>query len=395
MEALVRQHLPKERGLLDPSGCEIAPDLDWPSVDTAVAMSAAAPELIIGERPLAFFSLEKSWPERFHGYLLVTDRRVVGRYPRLNGTFVPVHLRYEWLQGVREKKGLLGSDLVVLHANQQHEIKLGIFNEQLKAFLEAVLALRPEERVPGPVPLCAPSEHDPTGAQHAHRSLVEDDPRTTFLLGYLAQAAASGVMPAGVAADLVARVVLQHRIDTCGRGVLDGSWMSPLGADDLSHVFVMTYGQPLAHQAQPMRSLTFDSRNKTDRFLDAVDSVSSAVGLAKDVVTLDVGSLVGAALGPKEVVTFSTMLRDAGAFSVFRLFGNQRPLSESSPFLAADVLVSLERREAAAILRRCVYGWSEPLPGLFERPSSEIIERFAAVVGPFDARVLGRPADQG
>ena len=46
------------------------------------------------------------------------------------------------------------------------------------------------------------------------------------------------------------------------------------------------------------------------------------------------------------------------------------------------------------VLRRCAYGWNENAHALLNTPSSDIIERFRAVVGEFDATVLGRPADQ-
>ena len=125
IENLVRQHLPKERGLLDGSGCLVRPDLPWWDVDLAIAHCAAAPEHALGENPLAFFSLEEDYPGSFEGFLLVTDRRLVGRYPRLDGRHGDVNVRYAWLQGAKLESGMLTTKVVVQHAGQVVEMHYG------------------------------------------------------------------------------------------------------------------------------------------------------------------------------------------------------------------------------------------------------------------------------
>ena len=141
-----------------------------------------------------------------------------------------------------------------------------------------------------------------------------------------------------------------------------------------------------------MRSLTFDSRRKVDQVLDGIDA---AMGVADSVMSLDAGGLIGAALGPKPTVQFTIMLRDAGSFGAFRLFAGNQPLSQKEPLLAEDVLYTIERLEAAALLRRCAFGWGGDVNTLLATPSSDIVARFQSVMGEFDPTILGRPRDQG
>jgi len=392
VEALVRQHLAKESELLDGSHCKLAPEWEWVDVCHAIARTAVAPEHQLGERPLAFFAMEKDYPESFNGYLLITDRRMVGRWPRLNGTFGQVHLRYAWVTAVKQEKGMLSNKLKVQHANQVIEMSFGPYCDQLKAFFDALLTVPPEQREPMPYGLPNATAEDPTGALGAKATLIHDDPRTVFLLDYLHQANAHGQMPPDIAGDLTTRLVIQHRNESCGRGVNDGSWMSPLGRDDLSNVLVALYQQPLHHVEDPHRSLTFDSRNKVDKLLDGLDKVAGAADLAADVFSLNAGGIagaaIGAAFGPKTINNFTALMMDTGSFCSFRLFAGNQPLSQAEPWLAEDVCRTLERLEGAMVLRRCAYGWGESVQNLLNVPLGDIVQRFSGVVGEFDARVL-------
>ncbi len=385
VEALIHQHLLLERGFL--SGGECMPVEDWPWIDVgeAIARCALAPEHLVGERTIALFTMEQDYPDCFQGFLLFTDRRVVGRYPRINGTHADVHLRYGWIGAAQLTKGMLSQKLTVQHGDQAVELAFGAYDEQLKAFFDALAQIPPAQREPAPRPLCAPSEADPTGARGAAAQLIEpDDQRNAFLLEYIARAHAAGEIPVEIGADLVSRVVLQSRNETFGRGVCDGSWMSPLGRDDLSNVLVALYKNPVRHVEEPDRALTFDVRNKVDKVLDAIDRVDA-------VLSLDVMG----AIGPTgDVNLFTCLMRDTGSFCSFRLLDGNLPLRQRAPDLTEELHAQLDRLEAVMVLRRCAFGWNAPATTLMHTPSSDLIARFASVMGDFDATILGRPQDQ-
>lgn len=383
VESLIHQHLLQERGFLDGGGCMVVEEWPWIDLGEAIARCAAAPEHLIGERPIALYTMEESYPECFHGFLLFTDRRVVGRFPRINGSFGDVHLRYGWTGPAQITGGMLSQKLVVGYGDQSVEMVFGAYNEKLKAFFDALAQIPAEHREPPQRPLCAPSEGDATGARGAAAHLIDDDARTAFLLEYVARSHEGGLMSPEIGADLVSRLVLQHRDERHGRGVCDGSWMSPLSRDDLSNVLVALYQSPVRHVEEPDRALTFDVRNKVDKVFDAIDKVDAV--LSFDVV---------GALGPKATNLFTCLMKDTGSFCSFRLFDGNLPLRQREPALAEQIHATLDRLEAAMVLRRCAYGWNDNATALLNVPSSDIVERFAAVVGPFDATVLGRPADQ-
>ena len=226
------------------------------------------------------------------------------------------------------------------------------------------------------------------GRPHRRRS---DDPRTAFLLHYVARAFEAGWLTDSIGADLVARLTLQHRNERYGRGVNDGSMLSPLGRDDLSHALVAIYQNPLQHVEQPHRTLTFDSRNRLEQVMDGVGSVVDGVDA---IAALDAGYLIGKAIGPKETTKFSVAMIESGPFSSFRTFAGHQALAQAAPHLASDLTYDLDRLEAALLLRRCACGWSEQAPALLNIPSSELITKLEAVMGRFDATVLGRPQDQ-
>ena len=46
---------------------------------------------------------------------------------------------------------------------------------------------------------------------------------------YVERACTNGLMPVDIAIDLVVRLTVQHRNESCGRGIYEGSWMSPRG----------------------------------------------------------------------------------------------------------------------------------------------------------------------
>lgn len=394
IEELVHRHLPKQSELLDGSWCHVGSDVLRLDVDEAIAHMPLALEHRIGERPLAFFSLEEHYPESFNAFLLFTDRRIMGRFPRLNGTFGEVHLRYAHLRGTQRRKGILTDELRVIHANQTYELKLGTFNDKLQVFLDAVCAIPSEQREPAPYPMMQTSGEDPIGTRHAVYTLMDADERARFLFEYVERAHEQGSIPTPAAIDLTARLTLQHRNEACGRGVDDGSFMSALGRDDLSNVLVALYGKPLAHAEQPRRTLTFDARNMETNVLDGIATLANGADVAEHLLTLNVGALAGSAKDalfvPRDIHVFTIAIVECGPYSLFRLFDRQTPLSVAAPHLAFDVCRTIDRLEAALLLRRCAYGWAPSAGALLTAPSSEIIERFAAVMGPFDAHVLAR-----
>lgn len=384
VEALIHQHLLQERGFLDDGGCLLIEEWPWIDVGEAIGRCATAPEHLIGERPIAMFTLQKNYPECFNAFLLITDRRLVGRWVKLNGSFVDVNLRYGWTGASQITGGMLSKKLVVQYGQQNVELNFGLYNEKLEAFFNALAQIPADQREPAALPLCAPSEGDPTGARGAASHLIAtDDARTVFLLDYIARSHEGGLVSPEIGADLVSRLVLQHRNERYGRGVCDGSWMSPLGRDDLSNVLVAIYQNPVRHVEEPDRALTFDVRNKAEKVFDAIDKVDA-------VLSLDVMG----ALGPSPTNLFTVLMKDTASFCSFRLFDNNVALRTKAPELVEMIHAALDRLEAATLLRRCAYGWNGNASELLNTPSSDIVERFGAVVGQFDATVLGRPADQ-
>lgn len=410
IEALVQQHLPLERGLLDPSSCVIGSDLIWADVTEAIARNGVAPDHWIGERPLAFFSFMEAYPDKFDDYLFITDRRMMGQYARISGGPAEVHLRYSWIQGTARERKLLTDKLKVMHGNQTIDLSFGVFNDKLEAFFNDIVALPPEQREPPLKPLVQPSEQDPTGARYAISTLMDQDARAHFLLNYVERASVGGLMPVDIAIDLVTRLTVQHRNESCGRGVYQESWMSPLGRDDLSYALTQVYGNPLYYVEEPYRTFTFDSRNRNRALMDGLDKVLEGVDMvmngldtaaacadvADDVLSLNVGGLAGraiaGALGPKDVVNFTITVADNGSFGSYRLFDQQRPLSAVAPLLVDDVNYTLDALESAILLRRCAYGWEHSVQDLLAAPLHDVMQRLTATMGQFQPVILRRRA---
>jgi len=356
------------------------PDLAGGGIRAALAAAGLGLDHTIGEQ--AFALADDSAREKYQVFTLVTDRRVCGRFleqPRYD-------VRFAHLIGIDKRGGLLPK-LYAQLSDRVETIQAPMVTDPLLRFCSRLVTVPPLEREPPARPLCAPAPDDPSGARQAAAWLGVEDERTSDWLAVVERAHAEGAVPTESAADLVARIVLHHRNVHFGRGMASGRFMSPVSMNDLSNAMVTLFGNPVAHQEQPVRALDFDSRlrSQTGRAI-----ASSAIGLASTAL-LGIGWVQTARRRGERL---RLLVADTGSFASYRLQDTTgRGLEALEPELLASIDVKLLEQEDAILQRRIVLGWGLDTNALLSVDAAAVAERFRSLRGEARPLVLGTARD--
>lgn len=354
-------------------GAIFYPALEKPDVRMALACAGAGLDHTVGEQ--AFVLVDDSPQGKFQIVNLVTDRRVCGRWPEKSCFDV----RYHRAQSVEMKKAMLGDKLLVATGAtvgpSVETVQAASNFLSLERFLRRIVNVPPEGREPPPRPLAVPTPEDPTGAKRATAWLGAHDDFATQLLAFVAGAHEFGKMPTNIAIDFVARITLHHRNVHFGRAMAEGRYLSPASMNDLSNAMVTLYGNPVGHTEQPVRTLDFDSRlrSETGKAL-----ASSALGLASAAI-LGVGWVSTA---KRRVNRFRMMVADTGSFSSYRLQeASGRALHLLEPGLVYELDVKLLAQESELLLRRVTLGWSLDTASLLAVDIAAVDAELSSVLG--------------
>ena len=366
--ALARAHLVHPRIQVAPS---ILPD--W--IARALSWSGVGLDHVEGERVVAVGNA--SIGDAFDEHFFLTDRRLAGRSgERRFDVPLGAVAHVEW------RAGILDRALRVVADGVAHDAAVGPFVQPLGTLLEALARVPPIGRVPPAEPLCTTGETDPTGAAGARAALAAPDPRFELMLALAESAHLQGRLEAGAAADLVARIVLLHRTTYGGRGMRDGSWLSPLWVADLAGALRRVLGQPLRESADgEWHALDFQLRAGSAA---AGAVASSAVGLLA-LATLGVGWV---SVPGRTVRAVRVWLSDHPAPPRFRLIepASGAPLSAAAPAAVRAILGALLERELALLVRRCVFGWGVAPEELAARSPATVAAGIQATLGAVDLR---------
>lgn len=363
VHTLVQQHLLRRNS-------KIHPNIEANVIRFALACAGVGLDHSVGEQAMAF--CDESLRGKFMEYWLFTDRRLCGCLGERR-----IDVRWSRVSSHAIEKGwVLRGIEVQLDDGKKEKWSSADFWDPMSEFVQALLALPAASREPPPRPPCAPSEGDPAGIAQARAWLGNPDDRTALMLRLIDASLASGAITLETSRDLVTRVVLLHRNLHFGRGMIDGRWVSPVSANDLSNLLVHLFGSPLAVSEQPpVRTIELASQMRSNAVAKA--ALSSAVGLAS-MALLGVGWVSTAKAPPPR---FKTMVADTGAFASFRLFGPRGGgLERESPELLHQIDVKLLDLEDEVMLRRLVCGWSDKTPDLLAIPPEEIESRMAALL---------------
>jgi hypothetical protein len=347
------------------------PNIEMGDVRAALAVSGVGLDHFSGEQAMVFGL--GGGERRFDTFGLVTDRRICGACHTER-----FDVRFSEIAQLTYKDSLLDRSILLSTPSEQVRVIVGDFHQPLGAFLRRLTTVPADQREPRTRPLSAPSESDPTGAASANAALGVPDERTTHLLMAIEGGHARGEIPLEIARDFVTRIALLHRSIHFGRGMAEGRWLSPLGADDLSNAMVQLYGSPLSHQEQPVRTLEFPSNLKSGMGKAAV---SSAIGLASAAV-LGVGWVSTA---KRRIARFRFMVADTGSFGSFRLQDPRgRGLHLEEPSLLMEVDGKLLGLEDDILARRVAFGWNAKTPELLLHDPTSVAARLAALAAEAD-----------
>lgn len=374
-----------------------------PLASEAIAGSGLGLDHWSGERVLAGI-LQRSTPENAEHRLAfaITDRRtVLGGYSSISGNFngkrwsVP----HTEVQQVEVKDGLLSSEVVLVTPQGKFHIEIPQATEMLGNFYNTMVAqVAREQRVEPPTPFVETSEADPSGAAGALANLWTPDPIAAGTLFGLQQQLAAGSFTAEEAHDIAVRAVLGHRSRLGGVGMHEGGWVSPMRAQDFGQCLATIFGAPMAqNELQPgMFTLDFQLNPKADYIgpvlknierlegvvledmggwldkvegvMDRVDKVTGAVDTALDVVTLNVGGMIGGAIAgammkKTPVTQLRVVFKDGLGFCGYQLQIPSGPLAKHDALMAHRLHQALIRMGRLTTARRCQYGWT---PGFHE-----------------------------
>lgn len=363
IEMLASRHLQHKSVALWP---RLQPD----DVARAIAASGAGLDHIMGERALAFGNASDK--ESLEVFFLLTDRRLAGRQhiAAISGVRKSrFHVRLTDVAQVKWTSSFWRSELNLQVADKWIDATIIKFTPQLGKLFDDLVRIPPEYRGPAPQPLLIQSTEDPTGVNAAMSRVSH--PECASLLNIIRAQHQSGFFAQQPAADLTARVVLLDRSLTLGRGMSEGWWLSPLAATDLAPAFFRILGEPSASWPQSSL-LTFDFDLKANRGVGKAVA-STAIGLAA-LGLLGVG-WVRMPGGPP-LTHLRVSLCSTPFSSGFTILGvtsetGMQPLSDNAPKVLEKIFSLLSQIESEFLLRRCLYGWDEPIEQLAERSRDE------------------------
>jgi hypothetical protein len=358
----------------------LPPNLQLSHVERAIAASGVGLDHTIGERAWAFG--DSVGQEDLKAFFLLTDRRLTGRQHIMSVTSTrrsQFHAELTDIVQVKWMSKTLRSDLQIQTRDKWIDATIIKFTPQLGRFLDDLLRVPPEHRVPPPQPLLSQSPDDPAGLASAMGRISH--PQRAALLQIINRKVQGGLAEQQ-AADLAARVVLLDRALLWGRGMREGWWLSPLCAADLSQSFLRIFGQPSGYWPQGSLS-TFDFDLRADRGVGKAVT-STVVGLAA-LGLFGVGWV--STPGSKPVTHLRITMCDTPYSSSFSILGSNdgsrmQPLPDLAPNLLQRILTILSENEVQLMFGRCVYGWEEPPETLAARSIEEIDQKFRAIDSP-------------
>lgn len=359
----------------------LGPRIPRTQIDRACSFAGVGLDHVIGERVLVYG--DDSITAELSHYFLATDRRVFGRHE--NRPFAIAHTD---LSQVQYRPGPQYAELDVVYAQGRQRAAFPSCAEALARFLHTLATQHPSQRTPAPVPLVTPRADDPAGAWLACGRLG-DDQRASLMARLVAEKVARSEVPAEGGADLIARVMLQHRLASCGPGAKDGWWLSALSAQDLACAFAWMLGPAVSHQTQgPMHQLVYVPPTGMPQ---AAPNATTIAGVAAAAMT---GVGWTSYSGPI-VQRIRLTLRDTPSSSSFMLEGTlggpPAPLSALAPALQAALLGALPIIEAQLLLCRAIYGWSMPPEQLGVITAADLVANASSIVGAFEPTLFFPP----
>jgi len=343
VQALLEQHFDARFTVI-----KIAPELTLELIEKVIAASGVGLDHTAGERVLAVGDNSKA--HELEDFFMLTDRQIAGRHWR-----VFFHATLDEVTHVVEGTSFAIPKLMLHTRGGIVEVKMGLMSRQLGAFLSALCQLPPGVRTPPIDPIPAPTSTD-----------LANDQWVKAIAGTLSPACEA-------ARNLIARIILQSRNSTFGRGMLSGWWMSPLPIADLQQAIQQLLGRPKREFQQVNRFTSEFSLSDGGAAGKAV--ASSAAGLAA-AAFLGVGWI---SIPAKSVSQLRVSLSSAPGMTCIELEGTSskrfEPVSVIQPRLLAKLLELLGRYEQALLYRRALFDWEEHPAQLMGKTPDEVQER--------------------
>ncbi len=361
VQALLEQHFDARFTVI-----KIAPELTLELIEKVIAASGVGLDHTAGERVLAVGDNSKA--HELEDFFMLTDRQIAGRHWR-----VFFHATLDEVTHVVEGTSFAIPKLMLHTRGGIVEVKMGLMSRQLGAFLSALCQLPPGVRTPPIDPIPAPTSTDLANDQWVKAIAGTLSPACEQMLWIMAVRFRRGEIALEAARNLIARIILQSRNSTFGRGMLSGWWMSPLPIADLQQAIQQLLGRPKREFQQVNRFTSEFSLSDGGAAGKAV--ASSAAGLAA-AAFLGVGWI---SIPAKSVSQLRVSLSSAPGMTCIELEGTSskrfEPVSVIQPRLLAKLLELLGRYEQALLYRRALFDWEEHPAQLMGKTPDEVQER--------------------
>jgi hypothetical protein len=277
-------------------------------------------------------------------------------------------VEHDAVMGIDAKGSLLAAkfDVLTPHGPQKFA---GLYTHfpDIEKFFRGLMQIPFGQRADSPSPLPAPASEDPTGAHAALASLWFSDGRTHALLAETIAAANEGAIDLASAIDLVARVQIAHRSMCSGVAAAGQSFLSPLSADDLGHVLVGAFGQPMAYGSPQPGVHCLDIRIDPNR--DTLSPALKALGVASFFalgIGFSPGRMIAADMMKKQPVrAIRFVYYDVQGGCAYEMHANGRRLEAGEAEMAHAIHQLLLHSAWPVLQRRCRVGWQTPYPQLF------------------------------
>jgi hypothetical protein len=345
---------------------KIAPELTLELIEKVIAASGVGLNHTVGERVLAVG--DNSRAHELEDFFMLTDRQIAGRHWQAF-----FHAALDEVTHVVEGTSFAIPKLILHTRSGSVEVKMGMMSRQLGPFLSALCQLPPGVRTPPIDPIPAPTSEDLASDQWVKVIAGALSPACEQMLWIVTVRFRRSEIALEPARNLIARIILQSRNSTFGRGMLSGWWMSPLPIADLQQAIQQLLGRPKRELQQVNRFTSEFSLSDGGAAGNPV--ASSAAGLAA-AAFLGVGWI---SIPAKSVRQLRVSLSSAPGMTCIELEGTGskrfEPMSVIQPRLLAKLLELLGRYEQALLYRRALFDWEEHPAQLMGRTPDEIQER--------------------
>ena len=167
--------------------------------------------------------------------------------------------------------------------------------------------------------------------------------------------------------DLVTRLQIAHRSLCSGVAAAGQAFLSPLSADDLGHVLVGAFGQPMGYSNPQPGMHCLDLRIDPNR--DTLSPALKALGIASFFalgVGFSPGRMIAADMMKKQPVhAIRVVYYDVQGGCAYELFANGRRLEVGEAEMAHAIHQLLLHSAWPVLQRRCRVGWQTPYQQLF------------------------------